>query len=357
MTKEKLRTAGCHTGRRGSERNGYKNKMNFKKIDSSENFLNCRKNQIFSYLESNDFPVELLYYNSYENTNKIVNHFMEQKKIRFNYNSNVLNGNDLKEIPGFNFKTEFYETTEQAIFRIKDLLHKKIVIFIVCDCFYLPHRLDHFNKTHKFHSIFIAENLQCDDSNNYKFKIIDDEFDIVRNTFGKKYKEYYYEESIIKNLLLSTGIIQLDYFENSYSPNIELEKDLFSKKFNEYILNFSDDYNIYEKMKEIKNNQSYDWEDLLRLLYGSRYFFKEFLVYYDSLEKINSEIIFHQINSILQNLEKILNIYLKIKFGGKINFNEFEKKISETYLLEINFFDNIVKYFIGLNFEFAHTIK
>lgn len=318
--------------------------MIYRKTDPSENIVNCRKNQLLSYLDAEKFPIKLLFYNSYEDTQKILEHLREPQKNRFNYKSNIINERDLHEIPGFVYKSEHFVTVNEAIIRIEDLLHQEKALFVFGDCFYLPHRLDHYNKTNSVHSILIASFLSTSSN---EIKIIDDEFDLMRNTFGKKYTEYVYKEAVIKRFISrENGDITVNYFDNLNTPYGNSAVKFYFEKFQEFISNIILNFTIYEEMKNVNNDyNNFDWDDALRLLFGSRYFFREFVLYYHDLNIIYSQLLISQIDNIVQHLEIILNTYHKSLITKKLDAVKFEKKVYETYLLEVEFTKTLVKLF------------
>src|SRR4051812_39399461 len=58
-------------------------------------YLNCYHSLLISYLNSLEYPVDLLFYRSLENTKDIYNHYIKKNGWKWNYPYTILSDEDL----------------------------------------------------------------------------------------------------------------------------------------------------------------------------------------------------------------------------------------------------------------------
>ncbi|UNK20684.1 hypothetical protein MNQ98_12005 [Paenibacillus sp. N3/727] len=283
-------------------------------------YLNCRTMQVISYLSSINAPIELLFYNAMESSDKIFDQIITQRKSRYQYKTNLLIPEDL-ELIGVreNFITVNNLSEIESV--LVNLIAKEKVVFIWLDQFYFSHRAFYLTK-HNFHS-FIINSLEISENDRY-YHFIDLDPDI-----NGKFKD----EILIKSLEHSDFPINIDYYDFDQSI---LHVNRIQRKYEEWIRSYSDSYHFYDWLSSILgeniNNHILNRVDhALAIIIGSRYLFSKYLEYINP-----NDIIVLKMKEIYQIAEIIKNILLKYSITGLINEDNIKNLVKKLKKCEIN---------------------
>ncbi len=314
------------------------------KLDPAENYINCHKNQLLAYLISHEFPAELLFYDCYECTDKIKYHFNNPGANRFNYRTNALKDADLHELPGFRYHSVPCGSADEVMDLMLAVLDKGIDVFVYGDLYYIPHRLDRYMTVHSHHSLMIRGETGLKSRN--RLKVTDDVFDRVHFTFGRSYTDYEYPAETIRDFVAGDGTFKVIYFEKKQQRSSEELMMHYWSKSREWAQLSNDNFVLYENITGFMNiPYCTENEHLLRVIYGSRHFFRRFLMYVQQhypAVNIAAERAVNGLGEIERCLEMIINLYLKYNISGKSS-RQFQEHIHTLASLEATFLNELKK--------------
>lgn len=284
------------------------------RYDPKSNYLNCRKNQISAILKMYKVPLlDLLFYKSLESSNEVFKSIIIEKKSRFLFKSNCMSENDLAKI-GVKQVSRIFTNQADALNYIIDCLsqNKNPLIFINKNI------LEHGNIFPvRAHSVIIQS--YCPENNT--FIVLDDPDDI--------FKEYSFEYTELKNLIITDKNIVYYFYENIIDEDkcVNEIKSLYDK------LILDKDFSAYDLIIEIingfsnrnNNTSSYQFSDeeeeildslfhFFSFLSGSRVFFAKYLEFVKLLEGNIKD----NLNEYIKNTNIISNLIRKSILQRKV---------------------------------------
>ncbi|GFN32205.1 hypothetical protein [Paenibacillus xylaniclasticus] len=278
-------------------------------------YFNCIQSQIVSYCKHIGFPIEWLFYTSYERTADLREQFIEQNKSRWLYEGECLSPEELSllHIEWHQTQVESFAEAEPLLM---DVLGRGAFPILTCNLYDLPYKKLHYQKSsvkHRF--IYAGREQQGGAATHY---VLDDNASAMGD---------FIVQPLPDHLLKQT-------FENSdkrvfwllfrQPPEEAVIRDQISRRLHDRIKEFPDDHRFYLEVDSLLD----DREDALfepggmidrlvnafTLLAGSRYVFSRFLQYYGGFEVQAS-----RFSDCSLQAEIITNTLVKFKLSRRVN--------------------------------------
>lgn len=296
-------------------------------------YLHCRKKQIVSYLYTRGVPVELLFYNTYENTSQIEHGFMEQNELTYTYNTQTVNSNDLALI-GVNERVEIFEKLVHAEPLTRNLINENKMIFIQPNDYYIPFRKN-YQTRHGFHSLMVWGYDYTNEVKKIFLLDLDDTDYFCGEIDSIELHKAFNDAPIEKRAVV--------YFEIVDNMNVNDTRKIISDKFIEYFKDFCDDFSFYDNIHlYVKNHMDQPEENeilpslshALFMLSGSRFLLSKFI---ESI--INDKLLSIHLLTLSNEIIILRNIIIKAYYSGnfdlhKIKYESLLLKKKEIALLE-----------------------
>ncbi len=201
-----------------------------------EDFFNCYMGHVISYLKHLDLPVELLFFKCLESTERIYEYFLVQGGDRWHFPTHFLDLNRL----GARIIARHVPTFEEAKPEIQHLIDQGKVVFILCDGYYIPHRVESYHNYYQDHN-FMLTGYRTNESGTQWF--VEDH---ARPDFYD-----YYDESLIRdsyNLAHYPHAHQFGYFEFDLDQARNPDKRAIGQSFAEYVSTYTDDLSMLDRL-------------------------------------------------------------------------------------------------------------
>ncbi|EFM11602.1 hypothetical protein PaecuDRAFT_1208 [Paenibacillus curdlanolyticus YK9] len=327
--------------------------MDIVKIDKFDQYLNCRKNQIFSYLAAKNLPVDLLLYNAYENSDDVYQNVFEKRIHRYLYLEKTLPEADLNllGVSTFMYPTSSFDIVDELLPRLIDS-HQ--VVFLYGAAWYLDYKQNTYQKVEIVHSIPAFAYEEKPEGRTYK--IFDDVFDGVQR--GQEFMHYDISHKVMKEYIENQGTEggvnvlakdRMTIFDFSTLREKEA-KEAFQAKYANWLENFNDDFAVYTKIPGLLQDESIiqsfaDAEafheivfHLLSTLVGSRNHFLRFIQYTNP----TSELI-PVLQETVAAIEAVRFVANKFRFSGKLDVKRITDKANAAKAKETEFLELLNK--------------
>jgi hypothetical protein len=328
--------------------------MEIVKIDKFDQYLNCRKNQIFSYLAARNLPVDLLLYNAYENTDDVYQNIFEKRIHRYLYLEKTLPEEDLNllGISTLVYPTANFEVIDELLPRLIDQFK---VVYLYGAAWYLDYKQNTYHKLEIVHSIPAIDYIEKPEGRTYV--IFDDTFDGVQrgqefthyNISHSGMKEYIENQTTdggIANILAKDRMVMFDFT----TLKEKQAKEAFQAKYASWLENFNDDFALYSKIPDLLQDENIiqsfpDAEafhetvfHLLSTLVGSRNHFLRFIQYTNP----TSELI-PVLQETVAAIEAVRFVANKFRFSGKLDVKRMKEKSEVAKAKENEFLSLLTK--------------
>jgi hypothetical protein len=310
--------------------------MDIVKIDKFDQYLNCRKNQIFSYLAAKNLPVDLLLYNAYENTDDVYQNVFVKRIHRYLYLEKTLPEEDLNllGVSSFTYSTSSFEIVDELLPRLIDT-HK--VVFLYGAAWYLDYKQNTYHKIEIVHSIPAIGYKEKPEGRTYV--IFDDVFDGVQR--GQEFMHYDISHPVMKEYIENQGTEggvnvlakdRMTIFDFTTLKEKEA-REAFQAKYANWRENFHDDFELYSRIPDLLQDQSviqsFPNEEafheivfhLLSTIVGSRTHFMRFIQYSNP----QSELI-PALQEAVAAIEAVRFVANKYRFSGKLDVKRLQEK-------------------------------
>lgn len=250
-------------------------------------FLDCEKVLVISHLDHCRAPVEWLFFLSYENTNEILDHCINQKRRWWEYPSK-LTRNTLPLI-GARLNSLRFATFKQAEGTIHELIDKRKLVLFRVDTFYQPNRPNYLVEHRQGHMVAIKD---------YEAKVLSTEFLMLDDLDIKDLSKLYVDREVVEQMYNHSLFNEIFYLD--YDENFEIDKDNIMTLFEVERRKIKSDPNAIPRierfMKEDRKSLDNSTENFLylsdafKLLSGSRELFSRFLKHISFNETMVSEV-------------------------------------------------------------------
>jgi hypothetical protein len=250
-------------------------------------FLDCEKVLIISELDHSGAPVELLFFNAYENINLILEHCMDQKRRWWEFPSKL--SRDNLPLIGAQLNSCRFESFKQASQPILELIDQKKLVLFRVDTFYQPNRPNYLVEHRQGHMIAIKD---------YEAKDLKTEFLVLDDLDIKDLSKLFLGSEVVEQMYnhsLFNEIYYLDY-DGSFDIQLNHILALFKAELGKiescpnaihHIKRFIGDDN---KSFSNSNEKFLYLSDAFKLLSGSRELFSQFLSHISFNETIAKEV-------------------------------------------------------------------
>lgn len=294
-------------------------------------YFNCTKHETAMFLMFRKLPIELLFYNAFENT-RVIFHQMVNKKNKVHIKTQAMSFEDLHLI-GVNYLEKRYKSFDQVEQFILEYVDSNNIILLRIDPFFLPHyKKLHENNWRWLHFIIVDGYNYSDD--NESISIVDDYMDnvFIHRQYDKKY---------IKDAVVCQDEYYLGYFKISPILNKQNLINEIKVKYQDWLTNFQDDFSFYELICNILLGKEEvgtfkDAEEMhlvldetLMVISASRCLFADFLEFF----QYKSETI-HLLLDCYKEGQIIRNVIKKYKITGKINIESLENRCLKLKKME-----------------------
>lgn len=134
-------------------------------------YLNCWKSLVVSYLKAKGYPVEWLFYNSYEPTDEMYRQLIVQQKPKWDFASAACSEEDLKQL-GVSITHKRYGCFREAEEEVRMHIQSGHPLFVTCDMFELQHKTNHYQQHHVRHLVLVTG--YTDTASGGSYRILDD---------------------------------------------------------------------------------------------------------------------------------------------------------------------------------------
>ncbi|MFD2116637.1 BtrH N-terminal domain-containing protein [Paenibacillus yanchengensis] len=292
----------------------------------------CSKQHIVNYLNHLGYPIELLFYNTLENTRDIYDIIIKQKKNRFRYPTNCLQREDFSLI-GVNHNCISFESFKKVENVICELVQSGKFVLLWGDEFFLPYR-ESYLKMHTPHSFLLCEYNSKTES--YLVHDLPDFYKYINSHTIRQACDH-----------VDVNLKYLIYFDNGETnkPNI----NLIMEHYQLFIQKYQDDYYLFDNISDILNNkcdQNFSDNDEIfdlldnafSILNGSRLLFSKFLNSIQYEQDIVKKVLD---SSALAGLIK--NILQKNRLTGTMSVKSIQEKCTLLKEIEMEVIYNLKK--------------
>lgn len=287
-------------------------------------YFNCIRHETAMILMSREVPIDLLFYNAFENTG-VVFQQMVKIKNRTKIKTKAMSFEDFHLI-GVNYREKTYKSFDQVEKFILEYVDSNNTILLRINPFFLPHYKElHENNWNNWVHYIIVDGHNYSDGNE-SISIIDDYMDNV-------YIHRQYDKKYIKDAVECYDDYHLGYFEISPILNKQRLINEVKAKYQDWLKKFQDDFSFYESICNILLGREEvgtfkDEEEMFKVLdetlmviSASRCLFADFLKFIH----YKSETI-HQLLDCYQKGRVIRNVIKKYKITGKIDITSLENR-------------------------------
>jgi|GEM_PF-3493536 len=202
-----------------------------------EDFFNCYMAHVLSYFKHIEIPVELVLFKCMEPALRIYRSFIELQRDRWHFRSPYF---DLGLL-GARGVTEFIPTFDEAKPQMLKQLERGKVLFVTGDGYYIPHRLETYNKFKQAHNMMITGYRETDSGPQWYVE----DHNRHPDFFG------YYDEEIMRNFydLAEYNYAHfINYFEFDEKQLAEPDTQRIYAQFTEYFDMYVDDFSTLDKL-------------------------------------------------------------------------------------------------------------
>ncbi|WP_068773824.1 discoidin domain-containing protein [Paenibacillus sp. FJAT-26967] len=303
-----------------------------------KNYLNCVKIELVEHLIHHGEAFYQLFYNSYENTNKIYENIIVQNKGFWNYPSESLNNEDLFETGILAIPCEVQDRYQTEAF-IRSNLQQGNILFFGIEPRCLP-GFDLLAPDSK-HSVMIEEWNESEDT----YKLND----------ASKFVGKWIDRGRILDIMeeLNSPLFAVDFKKFHVSDNV---RKTYQERAEERIKRHADDFSFYQSfidsIADFKNKSITEmeeslgaWRQAFQIIAGSRYNFSRYVQHLHSASSVSSHLYLSDLILHCSDLaESIKNSLLK------------QELLLKMYPENVLFDDIVVKSLILKDFEIL-TLK
>lgn len=298
---------------------------------NEELYLSCYQTLLMYYFKERlqtDIPIDYMYCNALETTSRIYKGSFIEKKSRFDY-VNQLTLVDLKYL-NINLLVTKCSNYNELKSILLQLLNNGEEVFIYVDEYYLPYSLQ-YNTLHTQHSHMII-GYDYMENESIIFHTVDN--------VGATIKQQKCSEEDLERAFNSINNNFVIHFEFNHYTNIRLDKQYFINRIRNLVLDYKDNYEIYNNFiiatEEEWENIRKHTEDLsfyshsFGLISGSRYCFLKGL----KSIGIHNPLIESYLTQYYQDAQVLMFLFGKAVFSTKLNMVNVKTKCKE--LLELD---------------------
>lgn|GEM_PF-2207633 len=326
------------------------------KHDLNDQYLNCRKNQIVSFLQSRGVKVEGLFYRAYEKPGDIFEALYFSAMDRNLYLDRVIQDRDLNLLDIFPQRVT-KQSFSEGMPAINEMLNRYGAVLLFGDGYYLPYKRNTYLVRNEFHSVMLT-NISANGAGT-GYTVVDDVYEGVNYMSGKDYSSY------------SVSAEQLAQFYDHYTTegnettdskwdllSLDVSGHRFSKPylkerlyplFGELVREFEDDFSLYEQVplfvKENAKTDNLAKDPLLQALtitLGSRAHVLKFLKHAELCPAV-----WDSIDQTIGLLESVRYTIAKKNMTGKLDNAKLISKC-EKLIAEENFTLRELKAYVGI---------
>lgn len=321
--------------------------LNNKNWYKEKNYWSCTKENIILQLRSKNIPVEILYYNCLENTDRVLQEIVYNRLERWLYPTKTLSETDLSLI-GVKIQKIYFKNYNEVKRIIKELTKQHHIVMLYGDAYYLPYRLNDYNRRHILRTMAIVDILNHH-NNGYVYRVLSN------NGNSHVYRLFNVAESNIESSLnLVPEEWRYIFFCDSSEVSETLSrweevKELFHNKFKEELLKVTDTFEIYDVLSDvvsrerddfIKSDKVTQFEMAMAFLSSSRYLLHQYFqkntvpkTLWDTCSKTLSEISCLLIHCSNQ-LDLIRKLIIKASITKRLNISKIQMMCAELKTME-----------------------
>lgn len=285
-------------------------------------YFNCKRTKILSYLKFKGLPVELLFYNSYENINNLYNQFVVENKESWLFKSECFSRDKLNLLGVNIVDKQFYNFFEAEQYIIELNQQGKFTL-LSGDLYYLDYKQNHYKKENLLHYFVYLGTLYKNEKKYYH--LLDDNSSAMGDFTLREIDEQKLKDSFDN----SNKIVS--YIELEEKASYAINKINVMHKFNSWLENFYCDFKIYDILPKVIENSTIDDVDsnivkitrFFTKVTGSRALFSKFLDYIG-----NNSAISRNFQDCSNQAEIITNLLVKFNISKRINMDRVVDKCS-----------------------------
>ncbi|WP_195571669.1 hypothetical protein [Paenibacillus sp. 1001270B_150601_E10] len=246
-------------------------------VEHAGKYFNCWKYEMSGYLNGKGLPVDYLFYNALESTDKVYAEIMQKKKNRWIFDTTCLRQDEQLELIGVRLVRESPESFEQLASLITRAMGMNSAVMLLMDSFYVPHK-EHYAKMHTPHSYIITSSHFDGSKQDHLYNLVD----IVIDDYG----DYPYTGSELKPMyensqgayravayydFESSGVIQEERILAAHLEHLDQHRDHYT--LHDQVIAGLDCFTAFSDQKELL----YHLDMAYTFLAGSRYLYARFL--------------------------------------------------------------------------------
>lgn len=303
-------------------------------IDNSHDCINCRQNQILSFLELEGFPADMLLYNIFLNTRSVYDDIFIKKLPRWLVNNIFVDEKDLG-LFGVTLTDTVWTDVKEIGRMIPEQIDSGKCLFIPANCFHLPHHpiyqktnFPHSLVVTKYESVKDALRLHIADDVTHDFRMYEynfDELEAAFMMFGHP------EQGVFTRLPEPNTVTTYEYTPLPGERLQEVSDDIH-KRFLIFVEHYQEDFYLYDSVQDLlngtHNDHFLDVNEMIEYLIhafsalkGSRHLFARYL----SSTKDDQGVI-EQLTKCEKTLELIRVLLLRFQMTGKVNVTSIADK-------------------------------
>lgn len=295
-------------------------------------YFNCVQSQIVSYCKHIGFPIDWLFYSSYEKLASLEEQFIRQNKSRWLYEGKCLSPEELSRlnITWHHIQTESFDEIEKLL---PDILERGELPIITCNLYDLPYKKLHYQKSSVKHR-FMYAGKKMEEGKVFHY-VLDDNSSAMGDFVLRK----------LSDELLRTTFENSDkrlYWLTFSTPPEEAHiRSQVGELLRESVAGFPDRHNFLDEADRLLDD---DLDPLcmtggmldrlvnaFTLLAGSRMVFSNFLRFYGGFEACAQ-----MFRDCSLQAEIITNTLVKYKMSRRVNRASFREKCTRLQQAEIS---------------------